>query len=118
MVIESTPDELAAQFIELVEKNKAVMAELARRNIHLEPLSMLHARIDHLVQAVAALAGQTGPLWATHTRLTWEQHVAEELEKAKTTGTAAVIAQGGSFSPGMIAALAKETRTPGWQKKR
>jgi len=97
------------QFTELLAKNQASLADLQRQGVALDPFSMMHARIDKLIDSIAQFAGPDGPRWAVLTRLAFERYIEEEIETAATVGRRAQIAQGAAFTPSMIADLARQT---------
>jgi hypothetical protein len=104
---------IQAEFEALVERNKAGLASLQREGINLDPLSLVHARIDHLIDQISMFAGPDGPRWALYTRLEFERRIAENLENARKEGTKANLAMGGKFTPSMIRDLARQSGTFG-----
>jgi hypothetical protein len=100
---------LQAQFETARDANNAKLAELQRQGLEMDPLSFVHARIDRLIDSIAQFAGPNGPRWMLTARLSFEQHIAAELEVAETEGRKAQLALGASWTPGMIAALARES---------
>ena len=100
---------LQAQFEATRDANNAKLAELQRQGLQMDPLNFLHARIDNLIDSIAQASGPSGPRWAAMTRLSFEQHIAGELEIAEREGTKAQLAMGAQWTPAMIAALARET---------
>lgn len=108
--------QIQQQWQEQVEKNKAAFTELARQGIQLNPLELVHGRIDMLIDAIAQFAGPDGPRWAMLTRLQFEQQVAQNLVNARSQGTMAQLASGASFTPGMIAEMARQSGMFGKKK--
>lgn len=100
---------LQAQFEAARDANNAKLAELQRQGLEMDPLSFVHARIDQLIDSIAQFAGPDGPRWMLIARLSFEQHIAAELAVAESEGRKAQLALGASWTPGMIAALARET---------
>lgn len=102
-------DGLLAQFEALRDANVAKLQDLSRQGLEMDPLSLLHVRIDRLIDSIAQFAGPHGPRWMLMARLSFEQHLAAELETAEAQGRKAQLAQGASWTPGMIAELARQT---------
>jgi hypothetical protein len=96
-----------------VAANQARLAELRMMGTSPDPVAFLHARINHLIDAIAAFAGPEGPRWAALTRLRFEQFIASELESADTATTRLQLAQGATMSPAQIRELARQTGTFG-----
>jgi hypothetical protein len=104
-------DVLQAQFEALMTQNQASFADLNRRGIALDPFTLVHARINHLIDAIARFAGPDGPRWSMLTRVQFEQYIAGEIATAAKEGQRVQLAQGGSFTPTMIRDLARQTGT-------
>jgi hypothetical protein len=104
-------DALTGQFDAVRESNQAKLAEMARQGVGVDPMDFLHARIDALIDSIAQFAGPNGPRWALMTRLSFEQQIAAQLDGAQEAGRRADLAIGGSFTPGMIAQLARASGT-------
>jgi hypothetical protein len=105
------PPPLAAlkdEFDRVLAANQDRLAEMQRQGMGMDPLSFVHARVDALIDFIAQ-AIPDGARWAVLCRLTFEQKIAAELEKAEPEGRRAILAQGSQFSPAMIAQLARET---------
>jgi hypothetical protein len=102
---------LHAEFEELVAGNQARFAELAQQGVAPDPFYMVHLRINHLIDAIAAATGPNGPRWATMTRLGFEQAIAAELAQAGPATLRMQLAEGGRYTPGMISQLARQTGT-------
>jgi hypothetical protein len=100
---------LLAKFETVKAANQVKLADLQRQGLEMDPFSFVHARIDHLIDSIAQFAGPDGPRWRVMARLAFEQHIAAELAVAETEGRRAQLAQGGQFTPGMIAELARQT---------
>jgi len=101
-------ESLHAEFEFLVAANQAKFAELAAAGTSVDPFYLVHARINHLIEMIAKA---TGPRWAMVTRLEFEKQIAEELEQAGPATRRMQLAEGGRYTPSMIAQLARETRT-------
>lgn len=102
---------LGAEFEALVAANQAKFAELAAQGVAPEPLYLVHARINHLIDAIAQATGPNGPRWAVMTRLGFERYIAAELEQAGPTTRRMQLAEGARYTPAMIRALAAQTGT-------
>jgi hypothetical protein len=94
-----------------VAANQARFEELARQGASPDPFYLVHARINHLIDAIAAATGPNGPRWAVMTRLGFERQIAAELEQAGPVTRRMQLAEGGRYTPGMIRDLARQTRT-------
>lgn len=103
------PDDLQAQFEAVRDANQVKLVELERRGMAMDPLSFVHARIDNLIDFIAQTTGPNGGRWAAMARLQFEQHIAGELAGVEQQATKAQLAQGGLWTPQMIAQLAAET---------
>lgn len=101
----------AAEFERLVAANEAKFAELAAQGTSPDPLYLVHARINHLIDAIAQATGPNGPRWAVMTRLGFEKLIAAELEQAGPVSRRMQLAEGGRYTPAMIRALANQTGT-------
>jgi hypothetical protein len=104
---------IEAEHARLAEQNMKDLTRLRAEGVELDPLGLTHARIDHLIDSFAQFAGPDGPRWAAWTRLTFEQRMAENIRQAAPEGRKQNLAQGASWSPGMIRLLARETGTFG-----
>lgn len=102
---------VAAEFERLVAANQAKFAELAAVGTAPDPFFMVHARINHLIDAIAQATGPNGPRWAAMTRLGFEKYIAGELEQAGPATRRMQLAEGARYTPGMIAELARQTGT-------
>jgi hypothetical protein len=100
-----------AEFQTLVAANQAKFAELAAQGTPPDPLYLVHARINHLIDAIAQAVGPNGPLWAAATRLGFEKQIAAELAQAGPVTRRMQLAEGGRYTPEMIRALAAQTGT-------
>lgn len=103
-------EDLQAQFEAVRDANQAKLAELERQGMAMDPFSFVHARIDKLIDFIAQTTGPNGACWSAMARLTFEQHIAEELAGVEKQATTAQLAQGAQFTPAMIAALARDTQ--------
>jgi hypothetical protein len=102
---------LQAEFERLEEANRARFAELAAQGASPDPFYLVHARINHLIDAIAQATGPNGPRWAAMTRLGFERYIAAELEQAGPAVRRMQLAEGGRYTPEMIRALAAQTGT-------
>jgi hypothetical protein len=102
---------IAAEFEGLVAANQARFAELAAQGTAPDPFYVVHARINHLIDAIAQATGPNGPRWAAMTRLGFEKYIAAELEQAGPATRRMQLAEGARYTPAMIAELARQTGT-------
>lgn len=91
------------------DANQARLTDLERKGLSMDPLSFVHARIDKLIDSIASFAGPDGPRWAILARLTFEQHIAAELDEAEKQATRVQLAQAGQFTAAQIAQMARES---------
>jgi hypothetical protein len=103
-------DVLQAEFEALVASNQAKFVELAKMGAAPDPLFLVHARINHLIDSISQFAGPNGPRWAGVTRLQFEQYIAAELAQAGPATRRMQLAEGGRYTPAMIRDLARATR--------
>jgi hypothetical protein len=104
---------LAAEFEATVAANQARFAELTAQGAAPDPFFLVHARINHLIDAIAQATGPNGPRWAVMTRLGFERYIAAELEQAGPVTRRMQLAEGGRYTPEMIRALAAQAGTLG-----
>jgi hypothetical protein len=102
---------LSAEFEALIASNQAKFAELAAQGAAPDPFFLVHARINHLIDAIAQATGPSGPRWAAMTRLGFEKYIAGELEQAGPATRRMQLAEGARYTPAMIRALAAQTGT-------
>lgn len=102
---------IADEFERLVASNQAKFAELAAQGTAPDPFFMVHARINHLIDAIAQATGPNGPRWAVMTRLGFEKYIAAELDQMGPASRRMQLAEGARYTPGMIAELARQTGT-------
>lgn len=100
-----------AEFQRLVVANQARFEELGKMGAAPDPFFLVHARINHLIDAIAQATGPNGPRWAAMTRLGFEKYIAGELEQAGPATRRMQLAEGARYTPAMIAALARQTGT-------
>jgi hypothetical protein len=100
-----------AEFERMVAANQAKFAELAAQGTAPDPFFLVHARINHLIDAIAQATGPNGPRWAVMTRLGFEKYIAGELDKAGPATRRMQLAEGARYTPAMIAELARQTGT-------
>lgn len=105
--------QMEAELNATIERNKAGFAELQRRGINFDGGQVINARIDKLMESIAEVVGPAGQLWLLQARKNFEKLMEEQIANASREGTKAQLAQGGSFTPGMIRQLANETGTFG-----
>lgn len=106
-------ENVVAEFEALVASNQARFTDLAAQGVAPDPLYLVHARINHLIDAIAQATGPNGPRWAAMTRLGFERYIAAELEQAGPVTRRMQLAEGGRYTPEMIRALASQTGTLG-----
>lgn len=104
---------LTAEFEALVANNQAKFAELSALGTAPDPLYLVHARINSLIESIASFAGPQGPVWAMLARVKFERQIAAELEQAGPAARRMQLAEGARYSPEMIRALAAQTGTLG-----
>jgi hypothetical protein len=102
---------LAAQFEAVLMANQQKFADLAAQGVAPDPLYLVHARINHLIDQIAAATGPNGPRWGLMTRLGFEQTIAAELEQAGPQTARMQLAEGARYTPAMISELARQTGT-------
>jgi len=102
---------LQAKLENLIAENQARFQALAEKGAPPDPFYLVHARINHLIDMIASATGPNGPRWAAMTRLGFEEMIARELEAAGPQLQRMQLAEGGRYTPAMIADLARQTRT-------
>ena len=102
---------LLAEFQDLITSNQQKFAEMQANGVAPDPFYLVHARINHLIDSIAKFAGPEGPRWASLTRLEFERHIAQELDTAGPQARRMQLAEGARYTPSMISALARQTRT-------
>lgn len=103
-----------AEFVALVEKNKAGFETLKRQGIQFDMGILLTAQIECLARTVGEVMGpEQGPRFVELAKLRWEQAIEREIANAMEQGTKHQLAMGGSFSPAMIRELARASGTYG-----
>ena len=106
-----SPEALHAEFEQLLAMNQAKFAQLAEQGISPDPFYLVHARINHLIDQIAAATGPNGPRWAAMARLGFERQIAMELDQADSVTTRMRLAEGARYTPTMISELARQTGT-------
>lgn len=101
--------ELQAQFEAVRDGNQERLGKLSQLGAVMDPLSFLHARIDALIESISQFSGPNGPRWAVVTRLQFEQSISAQLDEIEREATKSQLAQGGLWTPGMIAEYARKT---------
>jgi hypothetical protein len=96
---------------ELIAANVARLDALSRSGIAVDTASLIHARIDALIDSVASAIGPAGPLWAVTARISFETAMAAEFDRIEAEAQRIVLAQGAMYTPAMIAELARQTGT-------
>jgi hypothetical protein len=121
----STPDEYAALVSEwkenlerFREENKQLLMGMAAAGIRPEETSIMHARLDCLVECIAEAMGPQGDDFKLMADVRWQERLNGKLREVEKQGAKVVLGMGSLLSPGQIAQLARETGTPGWQKTR
>jgi hypothetical protein len=102
---------LNAEFEDLVAANQAKFTEMQVAGMAPDPMFLVHARINHLIESISQFAGPQGPRWAALTRLNFERYIAAELEQAGPQARKMQLAEGARYTPAMIAELARATGT-------
>jgi hypothetical protein len=102
---------LTAEFQALVTANQAKFDELGKTGASPDPFYLVHARINSLIDSIAAFAGPNGPRWAVMTRLSFERQIAAELAEMTPAVRRMQLAEGARYTPAMIRALAAQTGT-------
>jgi len=97
------------QLRELADANDARLAALGRSGVVVDPVSILHARIDSLMDSLGHVMGPSGPTWVIVAKMAFQAHLAEQFNQVETEAGRTQLAQGALFSPAMIAELARET---------
>jgi hypothetical protein len=99
------------------EQNKRLLLDMAALAIRPEETSLLHARIDCLIDSLAEAMGDNGEDFRLLAHTQWQERLNARLRQAAQDSTKTVLGQGASLSSGQIAALARETGTPGWNSR-
>jgi hypothetical protein len=102
---------LAAEFEQLVQSNQVKFQSMIATGNQPDPMYLIHARINHLIDAIAQAAGPNGPRWALMTRLGFERQIAADLDQAGPAARRMQLAEGARYTPQMIAELARQTGT-------
>lgn len=110
-IVHPSLEVLGAEFEALIAANQQKFAEMQANGVAPDPFYLVHARINHLIDSIAKFAGPDGPRWAAFTRLEFERHIAQELDVAGPQARRMQLAEGARYTPGMIAALARQTGT-------
>jgi hypothetical protein len=106
-VVPPPVNEIDRECARLTEQNIAGYRELQASGVKIDPLTVAHARIDHLAESFAAALGPQGAHWLALVRLQWEQRTAETIERAKSEGRTQNLAMGGRLSPQQIKEMAR-----------
>ena len=110
-VVVPSLDVLQAEFEDLIASNQAKFAEMQANGVAPDPMFLVHARINHLIDSISQFAGPNGPRWAALTRLNFERWIAEQLDVAGPQARKMQLAEGARYTPSMIAELARATGT-------
>lgn len=102
---------LQAEFEDLLASNQAKFAEMQANGVAPDPMFLVHARINHLIESISQFAGPNGPRWAALARLNFERWIAEQLDAAGPQARKMQLAEGARYTPSMIAELARATGT-------
>ncbi len=109
----ASTEALQWEFQRLAEQNRLGITELGLQGIQLDPMRLMHGRIDNLIESIAQFAGPDGPRWAMMARLRFEQEVAQNISAARAEGTKAQLSVGAHLTPAQIRDLARQTNTLG-----
>jgi hypothetical protein len=97
---------------DLIKENQEKLAAFQQQGIIIDPLSLLHARIDALIESVAqAIGPQMGPGWAWQARMAYEENLQKQYAEVEGQASRIALSQGAGWTPAMIAQLARETGT-------
>jgi hypothetical protein len=99
---------LQAELEAILASNAARFQELIAQGTQPDPFYLIHARINHLIDAIAQATGPNGPRWAAMTRLGFERQIAGELEQAGPATKRMQLAEGARYTPEMIRQLARQ----------
>lgn len=102
---------LQAEFEDLLVSNQKAFAELQANGVAPDPMFLVHARINHLIESISRFAGPDGPRWAALTRLEFERWIGAQLAQAGPQARTMQLAEGARYTPSMIAELARATGT-------
>lgn len=102
---------MVAEFEATVASNQAKFQEMIAQGTQPDPFYLVHARINHLIDAIAQATGPNGPRWAVMTRLGFEKQVERELNEAAPAARRMQLAEGARYTPQMIRSLALQTGT-------
>jgi hypothetical protein len=95
----------------LIASNEDRFKDLIAQGTQPDPFYMIHARINHLIDAIAQATGPNGPRWAAMTRLGFERQIAQDLAQAGPVSRRMQLAEGARYTPEMIRQLARQTGT-------
>ena len=110
-VVVPSLDVLQAEFEDLIASNQEKFAEMQANGAAPDPLFLVHARINQLIESISQFAGPNGPRWAALTRLNFERWISEQLTEAGPEARKMQLAEGARYTPSMIAELARVTGT-------
>lgn len=102
---------LQAEFEAVLASNQAKFAEMQANGVAPDPMFLVHARINHLIESISQFAGPNGPRWAAMARLNFERWIAEQLDEAGPQARKMQLAEGARYTPSMISELARVTGT-------
>lgn len=113
LMIQARAAQLQRALLGRREANVAGLQEMARKGMSIDPLQVIHMRVDMLVEAIASSLGPEGILWALQCNLAYEERMAQAVAQALSQGTKAQLAMGAILTPSQIRDLARETGTFG-----
>jgi hypothetical protein len=112
-MIEQAAGFLSACLHEKITANRAGLEDLVSRGIQIDPGRILGLQVVSLREAIAETMGASGPLWSLRAQLAFEIAVGDFIAHARTQGTKAQLAMGGSLNATQIRQMARQTGTYG-----
>lgn len=99
---------MQTRFEQLLADNQARLRELEAQGMAPNPLGLLHARIDALIDAIVGLSGGDLRI-GLHIRIQFEEKLAKEFGEAAQAGRRAILTQGSHMTPGEIREIARQS---------
>lgn len=113
LMIQMQAMQLQNALLERREANRAGLQEMARKGMAIDPMQVIHLRVDMMIESIASSLGPEGILWALRCNLAYEERMGQAVEQAQAQGTKAQLAAGSILTPSQIRNLARETGTFG-----